>query len=742
MLRLLFFLLIVPISSALVVNEIMYDPAGDDNNNEWVELYNNDSTSYNVTNLTVGDLSSNDTLARLQGGDTLSPAAYAIIGESGINLSLYPGLSVFSAGASIGNGLGNSNDTVYVYQNATVLDSIAYLSSQGGSGGKTLCRNATSQIAECEPTPGLQNIPSAQDVKIEVILNSTSVNQSNTALFRIEIDSKSCSFMDNVTVAYNITNSTSVMKQDSFTKSLGCAASSDTGSWAPGAAGIFSVCGAVTNTTARDSVALNSVACKNVTVSQPSSGCELELGVDADPVLPAGLQSTYYLVVNDTACSNSSHSISISYWIESLFSSVERNETTEQNIVCFLNISRQWTPESLEGSEGYFIKANITSPSCPDTDRTNNFRSRLVAVKGPEKISYINITSVDAGSDNALVFGEAIDVTVEIYRNSTQKYAVDAWIKNLTGSRVSEISTFHASSKLTKYRIKMPVQTKSNCDGAFPDGTHTITVEGLEAAANATVNISGISSSTCKTVTASASGSSGSSSSGSSGSSQPVSAAGRSYEMVSYPDRLMLAEKFRVKVRVENTGNETKNFSLYSYIYDGSKPLTLGLSDGRWSGEWAANRKYLSLAGKQASIVHLESAVENSTLPGKYRLVVKIIDGGKEQEFSRDVEIFPRPRLEVKASGNIIELENNCDGCEMLVLPEAVAFDVQKSSIEVQAGRHFVLLLRNGAIIERVSVETAAETGSITGRAANTKLVEETRDAARFAAFVLIRKLA
>ena len=203
-----FISLFASLSNAIVINEIMYNPAGDDNNNEWVELYNNDSISYNMSGWTIGDMNSNDSLQRLQGNDILPAGGYALIGEEGVNLSLYPNAIFFSAGAAIGNGLGNTNDAVFLFSDS-LLDNISYSSSQGGNeNGKTLCR-LLGGITECQPTPAASNIASNQDVKLEILLPGVVVvSQNYTSLFKIEIDNKNCAAMDNISVSYNITNAT------------------------------------------------------------------------------------------------------------------------------------------------------------------------------------------------------------------------------------------------------------------------------------------------------------------------------------------------------------------------------------------------------------------------------------------------------------------------------------------------------------------------------------------------------
>ena len=699
-----FISLFASLSNAIVINEIMYNPAGDDNNNEWVELYNNDSISYNMSGWTIGDMNSNDSLQRLQGNDILPAGGYALIGEEGVNLSLYPNAIFFSAGAAIGNGLGNTNDAVFLFSDS-LLDNISYSSSQGGNeNGKTLCR-LLGGITECQPTPAASNIASNQDVKLGILLPGVVVvSQNYTSLFKIEIDNKNCAAMDNISVSYNITNATSVIKQGSFTKGVGCTATSDTGDWVPDKEGGFALCGIISQTTSGDALASNNVACRNVTV-MASAACSLNIWLEANSVVNAASTMNYKILVNDTGCSNSSHSLSVSYWIEDLFGKIVRNETTDQSMTCFISIDRQWTPGGIEGSEAFTINADITNPYCTDTDSSNNFNTKLIAVRGltgeVEKESYIKINGVDVGSDNVAQYGETVDVTAEVYRNSTAKYAVNVWIKNSNGTGISGVSAIHANKKLATYVLKIPIQLKPNCDSAFADGVHTIVFEGLDTNANAAVNISGISGSTCKT--AAVSGGSGSVSGGgsSAGGSNTISLP---YEAVSYPDRVYAGQKFFVKLKLMNVWGAEKNLSVYSYVYRNNTPVSIGFGNGRWSGSWDANKRDIKLLPNESVIVNLESQIENATEPGKYILNARV-QADKDYDFKRDLDVVSRPHLMVTKDGKSISLETDCTGCSILVLPEDIVFNTTSASMEASAGRHSIMLLTGDAILEKVSVD-------------------------------------
>ena len=70
-------------ASALVVSEIMSNPTGDDNGREWIELYNDTSSDIDLASLAISIKGGNAVAATpLQGGTTLSPGSYAIVGST------------------------------------------------------------------------------------------------------------------------------------------------------------------------------------------------------------------------------------------------------------------------------------------------------------------------------------------------------------------------------------------------------------------------------------------------------------------------------------------------------------------------------------------------------------------------------------------------------------------------------------------------------------------------------------
>lgn len=97
----------------------MYNPEGDDNNKEFIEIYSDEKI--NLSDFIIGDSDSNDTLNLLQSSDS----DYYLITEEGFNLSGIVS-SVYSAGSAIGDNLNNNGDSVFLYYNLSLINNVSY----------------------------------------------------------------------------------------------------------------------------------------------------------------------------------------------------------------------------------------------------------------------------------------------------------------------------------------------------------------------------------------------------------------------------------------------------------------------------------------------------------------------------------------------------------------------------------------------------------------------------------------
>ncbi|MDQ7816630.1 MAG: lamin tail domain-containing protein [Melioribacteraceae bacterium] len=158
----------------IVINEIMYAPAGDEP--EWIELYNRSNRVLNLKNWKLGD---NTALASISTTDYIIEAGEYLLISSESNLS-----SFYNIPSKIiivpFPGLSNTGDDVKLKDNLNrTIDSLKYLPVWGGTGGKSLERkcadsisvnksNWGSSISKFRATPGTKNSITQRDKDLAI----------------------------------------------------------------------------------------------------------------------------------------------------------------------------------------------------------------------------------------------------------------------------------------------------------------------------------------------------------------------------------------------------------------------------------------------------------------------------------------------------------------------------------------------------------------------------------------------
>ncbi len=160
---LLILILILPQTQAILeITEVNYNPEGDDNNLEYIEVY----TDQDLTGFNLRDFASEDTLNLAKAVES----NYALIVEDGFDYTNIEA-NIYTIGATIGNNLNNNEDLIILLNNSEILETLHYYSEWGADGnGKSLCK-INNQWLECSPTPGQEN--SQQETNIDYNLEIT-----------------------------------------------------------------------------------------------------------------------------------------------------------------------------------------------------------------------------------------------------------------------------------------------------------------------------------------------------------------------------------------------------------------------------------------------------------------------------------------------------------------------------------------------------------------------------------------
>ena len=149
------------------INEIMYNPPGADTDNEWLELYNNDTTDIDIKGWRFYEAGINHSLTLIQGSRIIPAGGYAIIADNAttfLDEHQECNCTVIDSAFSL-----NNSGEYIALKNATlgIIDEVAYNASWGADGNnRTLELNATGGWEESSVdrgTPCQQNSVLAVD---------------------------------------------------------------------------------------------------------------------------------------------------------------------------------------------------------------------------------------------------------------------------------------------------------------------------------------------------------------------------------------------------------------------------------------------------------------------------------------------------------------------------------------------------------------------------------------------------
>ncbi len=190
------FIILMQISNGMIINEIMADTIADESLNEWVELYNDQNVSVNVSNWIIGDDSDNDTIEGglyNKEGTIIEAFGYAIITDEATRV--YNNFNVSSDAVSLyiddssigGYGLSNNGETIYLYDNdENLIDEKIYNATTEDLSWTFV--NTT--LFKSNPTPGFANDESiiteqGCDYAVDFIIAKTIFDNSSDFSFKI-----------------------------------------------------------------------------------------------------------------------------------------------------------------------------------------------------------------------------------------------------------------------------------------------------------------------------------------------------------------------------------------------------------------------------------------------------------------------------------------------------------------------------------------------------------------------------
>jgi hypothetical protein len=167
--------------ASVIINEIMYAPAGD--MPEWIELYNNSTVPISLSQWKISDNGSAKALITNPSA-SIAPYSYCIVTTDSVLANYFPlSVPIFTASFSALNN--TTPDGVIIYdERGAVMDSIFYRQSWGGLNGNSLQRfdffsssTDSANWRNASPSPGEENIVGKKDY--DLIVDSVTTAKIN-----------------------------------------------------------------------------------------------------------------------------------------------------------------------------------------------------------------------------------------------------------------------------------------------------------------------------------------------------------------------------------------------------------------------------------------------------------------------------------------------------------------------------------------------------------------------------------
>lgn len=500
------------------VNEVMYNPSGSDNNQEFVEILG----TANLSDYTIGDLASNDSLELVK----FIPGNLSLIVEEDFNHTNIT-CSVYSVGATIGNNLNNGEDAVFLYFEDELVDFMGYDGSLANNNGYSLelINGSWQESCELGGSPGRNNcikinesINETVDETTNQTTNQTQDNQkpdnfsqeNKSAGLKLEIIIPEMLFLGSVydslfkitnlnhtpgteafifvIVKYNVTKNNSLVKEDFFNKTINYYSSSNTGRLLFEETGNYTLCGVIVNT----SISI----CRELSVVNPKSiPCFIEPNISTD--------KEFYLdkekVKIKNIINNKSFPFIIEYWVEDLFGEEvkKRYNTSNTN-------QKTWTPNIMEKDRVFLVKNRVAFVACNNSNPQLENEKMIIVMKEKAGVeaneaseSSINIGRVYLPISKVLSFGSNFRVKLSIHKGETAKSVINVFVEK-DDKKVSEETKVYLNKKNSDYNLTIRVFLKPNCDNKLENGKHLLVVEGLGERADEDVYIEGNKKGVCK----------------------------------------------------------------------------------------------------------------------------------------------------------------------------------------------------------------------------------------------------
>ncbi len=594
---------------ALEMTEIFPNPYGDDNNKEFIEIYNPEIR--NLSAYIIGDEASNDTLIALFYGN----GTYALIVEEGFAWqTLNSTASIYSAGATIGNNLGNTQDSIFLYNSEKILlDSMHYTDVlegysfeknggiwfisgfQNGTPGfisfSEEIHNETNSSEKEKENSKESTVPTNTTNIVSLSLSLPSLlyaNQSLSSGFRIENDHNEK--IDAILTYTFSFNGTLLVNDTKYFFNISKYKTKDTVSFTFPHPGNYTLCGSV-ESLPHDTFLDDNSICQNLSVvALQEISCNRTIIIRMNQTnYQSGQSIDFSLLVDGTK--SPEFPFLASYFIEEITGTRVKDITNTTNAGI-----KHWTPKIKKEYGVYRIHATLLDSYCADTSLDDNSATATFFVFNRfDEEPFVSIEHLYLGSDSIAKTGDSLRAKIHFYtgnlsRISSDEKAIRLSVKNAIGTVVSPVTQISPTESFQENEIILPFLLDYSCT-SFPttEEIYTLIVEGAGNTAKQKFSVKGVNKERC----------------GSASSAYP------SYELASLG---FSGGNITHTVTIINTNDEPHTYAVSSKVYRRAKT---------YSGDHFANQNTISLNPGEEYTVTLQNTLLGVEA-GEYSVKIQI----------------------------------------------------------------------------------------------------------------------
>ncbi|MEK6867379.1 MAG: hypothetical protein AABX98_01015, partial [Nanoarchaeota archaeon] len=463
--------------SAQVISMYLPNPEGDDNNKEVIEIDN--PLFLNLSKYIIGDSASNDTLIELFSVNI----SKAFIVEEGFLYNSTINASLYSAGAAIGNGLGNTADSIFFYTpSGTLLDMVSYNQTSEGVYYEHNSKSSNNKsISNDTSIPQNQtNQKKLEESNTITILSALPsffyVNQTITKGFMIKNLAEQ---KQDVILTYTLQfNETVLTNNTLFFANITRSRTKETVDITFEQAGNYILCGSASGDIDETDASDNSL-CQNITVvdiSDMSCDRNLTLLLNATHLLNNRPLDFGFKV--EGAYEEYDLPFIISYSIKEYTGKKEKETRNTSSTT-----KKHWTPDIKRDYGLYILEATLEETACDDPNEKNNYVSALLIVENRmDEEARITIDHLYLGSDGVARKGDILRAKLTVYSGNLSRISKDeqpirVFVKNSRGTIVSETTQLNIAESFQEATLTVPVILESSCTAVSAEETYTLVAQ-------------------------------------------------------------------------------------------------------------------------------------------------------------------------------------------------------------------------------------------------------------------------